>query len=456
MNLNELKKQYKQLLDEANRKMAEYKDQILPKEIAEEIDRLLGKSDELRLQIERMSKLEQHNFYSQESEGTKAAFLDWRPAGANEGMAEVDTKSWQDVAVETIAINPVLGLPVNETKTLRVFVPLAVQQKGYASAFEAYCRKGFSELGATDRKILNEGVDSAGGFLVPEEFQITLIKKIATLTTIRANARVVTTSRDVSQWPAIKYEADDRYTSGVRMTWTGELPATAEAHRVTNPVFGLHTVSAHTAMASLPISNDMLEDSAFDVVGIASDLLAEAFALGENEAFITGNGSGRPLGILSAIGTDVGSQIIPSGHASTLTADGLIDLVYSLPAQYETNAKIFMNKSTERAIRKLKTSTNEYIYPITSQVGNLGAVPRELLGFPVVREEFLPDVAANSFPIVFGDMRGYLIMDRVGFSLQRLSELYAERNVSVLLARKRVGGQPVEPWRLKIQRVSAS
>ena len=208
-------------------------------------------------------------------------------------------------------------------------------------------------------------------------------------------------------------------------------------------------------MASLPLSNNLIEDSAFDVMGVSSDLLAEAFALGEDDMFINGTGVSCPKGILQDIDEADGPAKVVSGSASALTADGLIELRYALPAQYERNAKWYMANSTAKAIRQLKeATTNAYLWPISAQVGGLGAVREELLGFPVVKDEFVPAIAANSYPIIFGDLMGYMIVDRVGFSLQRLSELYAETNITLLLARKRVGGQVVEPWRIKVQKVS--
>ena len=89
-------------------------------------------------------------------------------------------------------------------------------------------------------------------------------------------------------------------------------------------------------------------------------------------------------------------------------------------------------------------------------VGALGAAGSALLGYPIVREQWMPDVTTDAYPIVFGDMRGYLVLDRVGLSVQRLDELYAETNITLLLARRRVGGQLIEPWKVKVQKVSNS
>ena len=98
------------------------------------------------------------------------------------------------------------------------------------------------KIGPTDRKTLTEGTDGAGGFIIPPDFQAEIIRKTLTLTQIRANAMVIQTSRDVAQWPKVSYTTDDKYTSGVRLTWPGESPASATVHRVTDPVFGLYSI----------------------------------------------------------------------------------------------------------------------------------------------------------------------------------------------------------------------
>lgn len=412
-------------------------------EISEKINGLLGQADELKVNIDLARRMADAEGFAAQPMGTKAAHHGWREAGPDEGMPAVDGDSWREVKAGG--------------QTFRVQIPAAVAAKGYADAFEAYLRKGRSEMGPQDRKTLSAGSDSAGGFLIPEDFHLEIIKKTAAMATIRSNARVAQTSRDMAKWPKVTYTTDDKWTSGVRLTWTGETPASSTTHRVTDPVFGLITVPVHTAMASLPLTNDLLEDSAFDMIGIGSELLGEAFALGENDAFINGTGIGRPMGLLAEVGDTDGLTSVASGGAATLTSNGLIDLAYALPPQYEANAKWFMNKGTEKAIRKLMgTTSGEYEWPVVSNVGGLGAAGSSLLGFPIVREQFVGDVTTNGYPIIFGDMRGYLVLDRVGLSIQRLDELYAETNITVLLARRRVGGQIIAPHMLRVQKVATS
>ena len=429
----------------------EGKNEVMPPEVQNQVTALLGEFDAYKAQLDLATKTASHDEYMNSPATTPAS---WRAAAPGEGDADVDPSSWREVEVKSVRMDNVYGIPIVETKAVRFHVPLAVQAKGYSPAFESYLRKGLGEMGPQDRKTLTQGSDAAGGFLTPEDYQTELIKKIATNATIRNRARVGTTSRDIAKWPKIVYTTDDKYTSGVRLTWTGESPATSTTHRVTDPVFGLYSIPIHTAMASMPISNDLIEDSAFDIAGISSDFMAESFVLGENDAFINGSGIGRPMGILSQVDGD-GPESVKSGTAATLLSNGIIDLAYKLPAQYESNAAFIMAKQTEKVIRQLKTTDGFYVWPLNSPMGGFAPAPKELLGFQTLRDEFMPAIAANAYPIIFGDLRGYLVLDRVGISVQRLSELYAETNITLLLARKRLGGQTIEPWRLKIQKCAA-
>jgi HK97 family phage major capsid protein len=430
------------------------KEDQMPVEVAKNIDGLLGQADEVKAKIQLAERMAQGEAYASESAGLKAAPVNWRQAGPTEGMPVVDDASWREIEIKSLRMDPTTGMVAPVAEKYRFHVPEAVCVKGYSAAFESYLHNGFSAMGPQDKKTLTVGTDSAGGFLVPDDYQTQLIKKMATMATIRARARVAQTARDIATWPKVHWTTDDLYTSGVRLTWVGESPASSSAHRVTDPVFGMYSIPVHTAMASMPLSNNLIEDSAFDVIGISQELLAEAFTLGENNVFINGTGVAQPMGILAKVGSD-GPAAVNSGNGTALTADGLIDLVYSLPGQYDANAVHVMSKATAKAIRKLKDGQGGYLWPIANQVGNMGAAPRTLLDYPVMLDEFMPAIAANAYPAIFGDLRGYLILDRVGLSVQRLSELYAETNVTVLLARKRVGGQTIEPWRIKAHKVSA-
>src|SRR5690606_30117733 len=119
--------------------------------------------------------------------------------------------------VKTYVVDAQLGQIVPIERKFRYWMPEPVTKPEYTSAYEAFLRKRhFEDIGPNDRKTLSEGMDSAGGYLVPPDLHMELIRKMATMATVRPNARVVTTSRDMAQWPKILYDTDDEYTSGVR------------------------------------------------------------------------------------------------------------------------------------------------------------------------------------------------------------------------------------------------
>jgi HK97 family phage major capsid protein len=448
-----LRKSYGAKMQQARAIAAQFPDGNMPQEKANEISAILGEADVIKAQIELADRLEKGEQYAAEP-GASISAATWRNAAPGEGDVAYDAKSWREMEVKGHKI--------------RYFMPEAVLQKGYAGAFENYLRKGVHDLGPQDRKTLSEGVDAAGGFLVPEDYHTELIKKIATNAVIRGMARVVQTSRDMAKWPRVVYATDDQYTSGVRLTWTGETPATSTTHRVTDPVFGSINIPVHTAMASMPLTNVLLEDAAFDVAGVSSDLLAEAFALGEDNVFLNGTGISQPMGLLTQITTSGADSTAPSyvisNSTTAITTSGdassavrMLNLHYALPAQYRNNAAYVMNSATLKEVENLVDAQKRPL--ITSLIaGSLGAdgEPTAIKARPVRVDEFVPDIGSGKYPIIFGDFSGYIVLDRVGFSIQRASELYIETDITLLVARKRVGGYCTEPWRFKVMKCGTS
>lgn len=331
-----------------------------------------------------------------------------------------------------------------------------ISTKEYKHAFRNYIRKGLTEITSLERKTLQEGTDSQGGFLVPEDVLNMILSKSPTPTRVSGYVSQLTTSRDQLLIPRTVYTTDDLYSTGIRTTWTGEIPSSSTVHRVTDPVFGQLRIPVHTNMMSLPLTNDMIEDSAFPIVRWASEKFNETIDLLKDNMIINGTGSGQPAGILlNPDGTDQPAVVV-TGSAAALTADGIIDLAYSLPEQYDMNARFLFNKTASgKAIAKLKDSDNRYLFGYgMGDNGLAGGRPTELVGYQYSYSGFMPSPAANTFPLIFGDFRGYILLNRIGFSIQVLRETYAELNQIVLLGRIRFGGQVAESYKLKIQKCS--
>lgn len=303
---------------------------------------------------------------------------------------------------------------------------------------------------------LEEGSNDLGGYLVPEDYRTEIIKRLVAQTVVRGLARAITTTRDAVEWPRLE-GGNTLYTSAVRVTWVDETPTSATAAG-TNPTFGLIRIPIHTVMARTDLSRNLLEDSAFNLLDVMSGLFAEAMAIDEDAQFLTGQGSGTPYGVLGNLAT--GAQAAPvtgvtavvSGNASQITADGLYDLVYTIASQYRRNAVFVMARLTQRDVRKLKDGNGQYLWQPGLQEGQ----PPRLLGYPVYESDSMPAIAANAHPIIFGDFRnGYLVADRVGMTVERVTDVTTTgQNTIALFARRRLGGQVVAPWSLAAQLIS--
>ena len=302
------------------------------------------------------------------------------------------------------------------------------------------------------KTVMVEAVDTLGGYVVPEDFRAEIISRMAGYTVVRPLARVVQTSRDSIEFPVMT-GGGDQYRDAVRVTWVDETPTAATA--ATNLTFGLKKVPVHTVMAETFLSRNLVEDAAFNLVAWLSDSFASAQAIDEDNKFLKNDGLGSPQGILlddtNRSTTDINEEV--TGHASALTSDGLIGLVYDIAAQYRQNARFVAARASYKAIRKLKTGDGEYLWERNYQAGQ----PERLLGYPILEQEGMPSVTATYYPVLFGDFRGYYVVDRVGMSVERyLGGEEARINQVLYIARRRLGGQCMEPWRFAAQRVGAS
>jgi HK97 family phage major capsid protein len=332
----------------------------------------------------------------------------------------------------------------------------AISSPDYAREFRQYMRLGEHALKTGAFKVLQEGIDTSGGFTVPEDMLNRLIAKEPAPTNLAGKVSILNTSRDSMTMPRVVYTTDNIYTTGMRVTWTGEIPAAATQHRVTEPSFGQIRIPIFTAMMSLPLTVDMVDDSATDIVGWATSKFSETADLLYDNMIVNGAGVTQPDGIL--INAQFISNDVHTGVADALSWDGILDLLYSLPEQYDRNALVVMNKTNcARALAKLQDGQGRPYWTIGSQDWGLagGRINRPLEGYPVMFNSFMPNVSAGLYPIVFGDLSGYYLVRRIGFSIQVLRELYAETNQILLLGRVRFGGQLVEDWRLRGQVVSA-
>lgn len=303
---------------------------------------------------------------------------------------------------------------------------------------DAYVKAFWAQVCAKDgvsyevRNVLSEGVDSEGGYLVPDEFENTLVSGLEEEGSIRSLAHVFTTSNGVHKIPVVQ-------TKGTA-NWIDENGSYGDS----DDVFGQEQIDAHKVGTVIKVSEELLNDSAFDLEKYFQEEFARRIGAKEEEAFIVGDGSKKPTGILNATGGAEIGVIATSDKA--ITADEVIDLFYSVKAPYRKNAVWVLNDSTVRAIRKLKDSNGQYLWqPALHEDDH-----ETLLGKKILTSPYMPEIGAGQKVVMFGDLSFYWIGDRQGITFKRLNERYADMGQVGFLASKRVDGKLVLPEAIKV------
>lgn len=276
---------------------------------------------------------------------------------------------------------------------------------------------------------LSIGTDSEGGYLVPDEFERTLVKALEDENIIRTLAHVITSSSGDKKIPVVA--------SNGAASWVDEGAAIPES----DDAFGQVNLGAHKLATMLKISEELLNDSAFNLEQYAAKEFGRRIGRAEEQAFIDGNGTGRPTGFLTA--AQVG---VTAASATAITLDEIIDLYHSLREPYRRNAVFIVNDMTVKAIRKLKDNTGVYLW----QPSMTANTPDTILGRPVKTSSFMPAIAAGAKAVAFGDFSYYWIADRQGRAFKRLNELYAANGQVGFLGSQRVDGKLVLPEAIKI------
>ena len=282
------------------------------------------------------------------------------------------------------------------------------------------------------RNALETGEDSEGGYLVPDEFEHTLVQGLNENGIIRSHAHVITTSSGLHKIPIVASHGS--------AAWIDEEGAYTES----DEVFGQVQLDAHKVGTLIKVSEELLNDSAFDLESYISSEFSRRIGDKEEEAFLVGNGTSKPTGILNATGG--GTVGVTAAGAAAITADELVDLYYALKAPYRRNAIWVLNDTTIKLIRKLKTGDGQYLW----QPGIKDGEQNMILGRPYFTSPFMPTAAAGAKTLIFGDLNYYWIGDRVGITFKRLNELYAGNGQVGFMASKRLDGRTVLPEAIQI------
>lgn len=279
---------------------------------------------------------------------------------------------------------------------------------------------------------LQIGTDSEGGYLAPDEFERVLIQALEEENLFRSLAKIISTSSGDRKIPVVA-------TKGTA-SWVDEEAPIPES----DDSFGLVSIGAYKLATMIKVSEELLNDSVFNLEAYIAKEFARRIGTKEEEAFFIGDGTGKPTGIFNATG---GATLgVTAASATAITVDEVMDLFYSLKSPYRKNATFIMNDATVKAIRKLKDGSGQYIWTPSITAGT----PDTILNRPVKTSTYVPTIASTAKTIAFGDFGYYWVADRQGRSFQRLNELYAATGQVGFKATQRVDGKLILPEAIKV------
>ena len=299
----------------------------------------------------------------------------------------------------------------------------------YRAAFWGAMR---NKMNPSVHNALQIGTDSEGGFLVPDEYENKLIQALEEANILRNLCHVITTSHGDRKIPVVASHGS--------ASWMDEEGAFTES----DDAFTQVTLSAYKLGTMLKVSDELLNDSYFDLEAYIAAEFARRIGASEEEAFLLGNGTAKPTGLLHATG---GASLgVTTASATAISIDEVLDLYHSLKSTYRKNASFLVNDATVKAIRKLKDGQGQYLWQPSVQAGT----PDTILNRPVVTSQYMPTAAAGEKTILFGDFKYYWIADRQGRTFKRLNELYAANGQVGFLASQRLDAKLILPEAIKV------
>lgn len=284
---------------------------------------------------------------------------------------------------------------------------------------------------------LQVGTETEGGYLVPDEFERTLVEALEEENFFRRIATVIHSNSGDRKIPVVASKGS--------AAWIDEEGTYGES----DDAFGQISLGAYKLGTLIKVSEELLNDSAFPLEPYITREFARRIGTKEEEAFFTGDGAGKPTGILAAAG---GADIGVTTTGASITADDVIDLYYSLRVPYRKKAKWIMNDATVNALRKLKDTTGQYLWEPSLVAGT----PNKILGCEVITSPFMPGIAAGEKSIAFGDFSYYWIADRTGRTFKRLNELYAATGQVGFIGNQRVDGKLILPEAIKVLKLKGT
>lgn len=286
------------------------------------------------------------------------------------------------------------------------------------------------------RNALSVGTDAEGGYTVPDEFERQLVQALEENNIFRQMAHVIRTTSGTRKIPIA--------TDTMKASWIDEGQEIEE----TDTQFAQTALSAYKLGTMIKVSNELLHDSAFDIAGYIAQRFGVAMGNAEEEAFLTGNGDGKPLGLLDDDGAKVG---VTAAAADAVTFDEIFKLYYSLKSPYRRKAQFLCNEALVLQLMTLKDKNDNYIWKPSLDI----AKPDTLLGRPLRTSAYMPKVEAGQKALAFGDYSYYWVADRQNRTFKRLNELYARTDQVGFLTTQRVDGKLILPDAVQVLQMAA-
>ena len=283
------------------------------------------------------------------------------------------------------------------------------------------------------KNTLSIGVDTEGGYLVPDEYEQRLIDALQEQNFFRQLATVITTSSGDRNIPVVSGHGE--------AAWMDE----NGLYQDSDDKFSLVTLGAYKLGTAIKVSDELLNDSVFDLEGYIATEFTRRIGTKEEEAFLVGDGTKKPTGVFQSAENSVTTA------GANISFDDVMDLYHSLRIPYRKNAVWLLNDTTVKALRKVKDGNGNYIWQPSVQAGE----PDMILNRPYFTSSFVPDLTAGNKVMAFGDFSYYWIADRQGRSFNCLNELYAANGQVGFLASQRVDGKLILPEAVKTMKLKA-
>ena len=294
--------------------------------------------------------------------------------------------------------------------------------QAYSEAFWDTMRTGMPQ------NVLKEGSDGAGGFLVPDTYEDKLVERLTEKNVLRSISRNIQTTRKLKIHIVLK---------GGKATWIPE----GGAYSLSDPEYGQIVIDAHKLAHMVTVCDEMLEDAEFDLEDYITQISVEALAEAEENAFFTGDGKGKPVGLIHQAEVGVVSEQIGS-----ISMDDMLDLVYSVKAPYRENGTWVVSESAYFTLRKIRTHNGRPVWVPSLAEGE----PETLFGYPILVSKHLDAVAPGSKSVLFGDFGYFWIGNRGKRVIKRLTERYADHGQVAYITSERVDAKLVLPEAIKV------